>query len=632
MNSSRNFSWEVCEGTVISSVDGRKKDVLLSNDWKKKNTTSQTDFSMDGFRMTLTRDFLYDSVKKEFRWHKTWCLPLIQIHMPTYQQHGGKLLVRIHCVIPGGSRGQFEDVGLKGQTSQQLVNGECTFSRLRFVSTSNLHGGKKFHLILSVWCESVCLLAYVSSGISVYSRKDADKKRKKAKDVLEERTVDTAFRVFSPSLFDRDFVKKVNDHKGHTICEKIDNSLVGLVNYFQAPNIRAKCRHPVFLLCKFNNVLSLARNVNLFPEETKEMFYCFLSDLGIGSNNFQDHSQYKDTLSTTYPRWFIILKENNSLTEEAKRRISENMKYIECRVIGFVQSPLFLPEHYRPVQNVVLLRQLYERCYSSFLLSSDTNVVNDIEIQEKWDPVESSQWEDIVNNIETVSYSSHDSCNISFESYTTETLAGENICTNWTRDSFIETKSFLEHYFRIHHKIRQLLFQLTDGATQCMREQSQELVDKLKIVYRSFFRLLSAHAHAEDTIIFPQLAKKIPGITEAYHLDHFMEGRELASLGDMIENFVPEIANDVFRKVTSFSARFLQHMEKEEEHLIPYLVHVFSDHEIAILKERVILETNNVLVDSEKGETESLIEVAWTADTSDLSTCRYFVEDSGPSK
>ncbi|GJD10541.1 hypothetical protein Gasu2_47260 [Galdieria sulphuraria] len=559
MNSSRNFSWEVCEGTVISSVDGRKKDVLLSNDWKKKNTTSQTDFSMDGFRMTLTRDFLYDSVKKEFRWHKTWCLPLIQIHMPTYQQHGGKLLVRIHCVIPGGSRGQFEDVGLKGQTSQQLVNGECTFSRLRFVSTSNLHGGKKFHLILSVWCES-----------------DADKKRKKAKDVLEERTVDTAFRVFSPSLFDRDFVKKVNDHKGHTICEKIDNSLVGLVNYFQAPNIRAKCRHPVFLLCKFNNVLSLARNVNLFPEETKEMFYCFLSDLGIGSNNFQDHSQYKDTLSTTYPRWFIILKENNSLTEEAKRRISENMKYIECRVIGFVQSPLFLPEHYRPVQNVVLLRQLDS---GEFLILVTTLVIFPLKA------IQLRLW-----------------------------------------------LSFLEHYFRIHHKIRQLLFQLTDGATQCMREQSQELVDKLKIVYRSFFRLLSAHAHAEDTIIFPQLAKKIPGITEAYHLDHFMEGRELASLGDMIENFVPEIANDVFRKVTSFSARFLQHMEKEEEHLIPYLVHVFSDHEIAILKERVILETNNVLVDSEKGETESLIEVAWTADTSDLSTCRYFVEDSGPSK
>ncbi|GJQ08979.1 hypothetical protein GpartN1_g770.t1 [Galdieria partita] len=612
MNSLKNFSWEVCDATVISSVDETTSNISLTNDWKKKTTTEHCDFAVDSFRITLGRDFLYDSVKKEFRWHKTWCLPQIQIHLENYHQYSGNLLARLHCVIPGVSRGQFEDVGLKGHTLQQLINGECSFSRLRFVSTSNLHGGKKFHLILSVWCDSVCILAYMSTGISVYSRKDADKKRKKAKDVLEERTVETPFRVFSPSLFDRDFVKKVNDHKGHTVCEKIDNSVAGLVNYFQAPNIRAKCRHPVFLLCKFNNVLSLARNLNLFPEETKEMFHCFLSDLGMVSDNFQDHSRHKDVGSITHPRWFIILKDSKSLSDEGKRRIAENMRYIECRMIGFVQSPLLLPEHYSPVQNIVLLRQLYERCYSSFLLSSDSKVVNDIEIQEKWDPVESSQWEDFVSNIETISNSSHDSCNISIESYTTETLA--------------------EHYFRIHQQIRQLLFQLTDGATQCVREQSPELVDRLKIVYRSFFRLLSAHAHAEDTVIFPQLAKKIPGITEAYHLDHFMEGRELASLGDMIENFFPEMANDVFRKVTSFSARFLQHMEKEEEHLIPYLVHVFSDHEIAILKERVILETSNVLVDSEKGKKESMIEVAWTEDMSDLSTCRYFVEDSGPSK
>jgi len=315
----------------------------------------------------------------------------------------------------------------------------------------------------------------------------------------------------------------VNDHKGHTICERIDNSVAGLVNYFQAPNIRAKCRHPVFLLCKFSNVLSLARNANMFPNETKqEMFYSFLSDLGMSKYDCAQTDQKEVAENSSYPRWFIVLKESKCLTEEAKRRISDNMSYIECRLIGFVSSPSLLPENYQLVENVVLLRQTYERCYSSFLLTSDSKAVNSIEIQDKWDPVESFQWEDVVSNIENVSYSSpDDSCNISVESYcSVDTLAGENNCKEWNENTFIETKAFLEHYFRIHQQIRQLLFQLLDGATQCMREPSSETVDKLQIVYRSFFRLLRAHAHAEDTIIFPQLAKKIPGITEAYHVSN----------------------------------------------------------------------------------------------------------------
>lgn len=212
MNYFRNFSWDVCEATIVNYFGEKPKHISLSNTWKKKNKVCHTGVEVEDVRITQARDFLYDSTKEEIRWHKTWCLPLIKISMNNYQLYGGNLSARIYCVIPGAVRGQFEDVGLKGQTSQPLVNGECSFSKLRFVSTSNLHGGKKFHLIVSVWNESGCILAYISTGITVYSRKDADKKRKKAKDILdlEDKTVDTPFRIFSPSLFDREFVKKVS--------------------------------------------------------------------------------------------------------------------------------------------------------------------------------------------------------------------------------------------------------------------------------------------------------------------------------------------------------------------------------------------------------------------------------------
>ncbi len=52
-------------------------------------------------------------------------------------------------------------------------------------------------------------------------------------------------------------VKQENDNIGsqgnmHNNELKINNDILGLVNYFSAPNIRNKIRHPVFLALKFN--------------------------------------------------------------------------------------------------------------------------------------------------------------------------------------------------------------------------------------------------------------------------------------------------------------------------------------------------------------------------------------------
>jgi hypothetical protein len=42
--------------------------------------------------------------------------------------------------------------------------------------------------------------------------------------------------------------------------EKISNDIIGLVNYFSAPNIRNKIRHPIFLALKFNEAVKLYYN------------------------------------------------------------------------------------------------------------------------------------------------------------------------------------------------------------------------------------------------------------------------------------------------------------------------------------------------------------------------------------
>ncbi len=42
--------------------------------------------------------------------------------------------------------------------------------------------------------------------------------------------------------------------------EKITNDIYGLINYFSAPNIRNKIRHPLFLALKFSECVSIFVN------------------------------------------------------------------------------------------------------------------------------------------------------------------------------------------------------------------------------------------------------------------------------------------------------------------------------------------------------------------------------------
>ncbi len=53
---------------------------------------------------------------------------------------------------------------------------------------------------------------------------------------------------------------KIKNEGGQTYEEKITPDITGLVNYFSAPNIRNKIRHPLFLALKFSECVKLFYN------------------------------------------------------------------------------------------------------------------------------------------------------------------------------------------------------------------------------------------------------------------------------------------------------------------------------------------------------------------------------------
>jgi hypothetical protein len=57
--------------------------------------------------------------------------------------------------------------------------------------------------------------------------------------------------------------------EAESIHVEISNDISGFTNYFTAPNIRNKVKHPIFLAYKFSNCVSLYYNSDNFPGTEK---------------------------------------------------------------------------------------------------------------------------------------------------------------------------------------------------------------------------------------------------------------------------------------------------------------------------------------------------------------------------
>lgn len=73
------------------------------------------------------------------------------------------------------------------------------------------------------------------------------------------------FDPFGPENFERTFVKR-NTKFNESKEEIIENNLEGLSQYFTAPNIRNKVKHPFFLATKFSNCVKIYYNTKAHPD------------------------------------------------------------------------------------------------------------------------------------------------------------------------------------------------------------------------------------------------------------------------------------------------------------------------------------------------------------------------------
>jgi len=295
---SRTFSWEP-SSYALHADQGSGKDLP----WPRSSPSA----SPLRLRVSMERPPLQVGDPPSWTWHKNCTLPRIAVEV--WRGDGGPLPERAAVLLSAVTLDVASEAatscGLEGSTLLPLVSGRASFSALTFKTTSYNLKGRQMHLMATLlvpraeadpsppatatatallapplesdavvavalppavplsWTMSIAA-ALVSPPIRVDARKRQPKERGGGK-ASSSATGAGGARVdgsagtaatcmpFAPEMLERR-MEKVD--KG-AVRRQIDNSIDGLRAYLSAVNIRNKCKHPLFLVLRFDSCVGL---------------------------------------------------------------------------------------------------------------------------------------------------------------------------------------------------------------------------------------------------------------------------------------------------------------------------------------------------------------------------------------
>lgn len=530
----------------------------------------------------------------------------------------GDLEAHLSVVCQGEKPHQLEDAGIQSLdrsqpfASLQLVDGRCRFSRLRLVGTTSTFGGRLFHFVVSIVRRDgpnvTALASVISTAFAVYSRKNADKKRKiidREAMIAGRWSEGYSFVPFEPKELDRKFIKKATNSEGILIEEPITNSWEGLLAYFQAPNIRFKIRHPLFLAIRFSNVLVILRDALRFPQESEEALRSFICSCGFPLNCKRDPA-VKIGHGEFLPPWLIAFR--NSAMHECSPavidKLADLMKVVKGPALGFVPDDSLLPQRYSPTFDVASLGQLYAKLYAIEFAGGD-KCTEEQEENTETSASEAKRARTKIEPMDTDGLLGFHPCGTPiFTPDETKALnqnAHETSSASSHGQSSQKMRSSFESYFiALHGELRMLLQKLVEIVSGCLAEPQKCDRELLRKAYEDFTEALSVHAFVEEHVLFKKLADRVPRVTESYSVDHLLEKGKLDEIANIMKDMDPRKVADLFLKISELSAVHTVHMEKEECHLLPYFLNNFDDAEISDLIRQSQAMINQLVSNSER--------------------------------
>lgn len=216
--------------------------------------------------------------------YKNCTLPRITVEAESDGPFGARLpersAVLLSAVTLDAASGAATSCGLDGAVLQPLAHGGCSFSSIYFKTTSYNLKGKHLHVMATLLAPAaeaggapaggteggagpgmVALASFLSPPIRVDARKRQTKERSQLTAATGvggggDGAHATALTLtpFAPEMLERrlEKVEKAAEGSGKKQRWPIDNSMEGLRAYLSAVNIRNKCKHPLFLILRFD--------------------------------------------------------------------------------------------------------------------------------------------------------------------------------------------------------------------------------------------------------------------------------------------------------------------------------------------------------------------------------------------
>ncbi|CAD8170243.1 unnamed protein product [Paramecium pentaurelia] len=299
-----------------------------------------------------------------WNWHKSWNLPNIVVRLEIKDSQTQELLLspknlyaQLYAVkkVQEGSRVILQDVGLRGTSKLELIDGQAYFSALRFASTSYNNEGVKFHLLMSVYIQNSdtekpqILNSTISPPIFVDSRKSAGNSEQKKLYLHAE--------PFTFDLLDKKYFKRENKRKTEQDVE-IENDFESLFNYLTAPNIRHKVKHPLFLIIKFSTCVSLYYNPMSVEGNIKIIMEKLQSQLTKDIITKQ--------LSTAGEKQFYLLIEENN-DQNKNKKVTEAIDFLNTGCLEIVRKEDQIPSKFIKLGDSAEILENYKQCFDQLL-------------------------------------------------------------------------------------------------------------------------------------------------------------------------------------------------------------------------------------------------------------------------
>jgi hypothetical protein len=343
-----------------------------------------------------------------------------------------------------------------------------------------------------------------------------------------------------------------------------------LLNYFAAPNIRHKVRHPLFLAIRFSNVLVILRDALRFPDENEDALRSFICSCGFPLRCTRDpavdlgHGEF-------LPPNLIALRSGafHTCPADTMHKLVQALAVLKGPALGFVPDDTLVPARYQPLINVQNLIPLYSRLFATEFVAMagpDDAALHNDGTDEASDHGESDRKRaktDSASSKEHESWSNHTSPEPHSNGHSPSMRDVPSLGTNSQTDDNNDAKDAFVRYFKsLHAELRSLLKHLVELATRVVSDRSERQVNALRSAYKDFTEALSVHACIEETILFSKLNEKVPQITDSYYWDHDKNKLSLdkieKTLGlerdHIVADLSPETCCKLFMQVSELNA------------------------------------------------------------------------------